>query len=263
MDGDRLVAHEILEGSVYKELIEEMKRNHPRSELVHAYSAKEYDGMRMFVTPDGLAGVVVKPDGDVASLFKNPRAGSFTKHGFDLMRLATQEGGRKEDVFDIDIPDFDARMGFRAVARVQWNDEFAPDGWPYEKYAKNNGGRPDVVFLVYDPDKVLGEFKTYTRDVKPGLEYSTYDDAVAAQSEALSKIDAAQAAMSNGGKALFEPDQDLIDLFEDLDGSGRRKARAEAELRSHPRAQKIREVNDNILDLLQELEDSKRLTINC
>jgi len=61
----------------------------------------------------------------------------------------------------------------------------------------------------------------------------------------------------------FEPDQDLIDLFEDLGAMGQRKARAETAASAHPQAQKIKEVNDNILDLLQELEDSGSLTINC
>lgn len=61
----------------------------------------------------------------------------------------------------------------------------------------------------------------------------------------------------------MSPDQDLVDLFEDLASSGQRKKRAEAAADSHPRAQQIKQVNDNILDLLEELESKGSILINC
>jgi len=45
------------------------------------------------------------------------------------------------------------RAGFRPVARIKWDDRYAPKGWDYDDNVLKqfNGGRPDIVFMVYDP----------------------------------------------------------------------------------------------------------------
>ncbi|MDN3461067.1 hypothetical protein [Rhodococcus sp. APC 3903] len=45
------------------------------------------------------------------------------------------------------------------MARLAWNDDYAPDGWDYDRFARFNGGRPDVVFMAYDPDHVGGTYE--------------------------------------------------------------------------------------------------------
>ena len=40
------------------------------------------------------------------------------------------------------------------MGRLVWNDDYAPDGWDYQQFGRFNGGRPDVVFMAYDPDRV-------------------------------------------------------------------------------------------------------------
>jgi hypothetical protein len=37
------------------------------------------------------------------------------------------------------------------VARLPWDDAFAPAGWDKAKFADYNGGEPDVVMMEYDP----------------------------------------------------------------------------------------------------------------
>lgn len=44
------------------------------------------------------------------------------------------------------------------VARLRWNDDYAPDGWDYQRFDSFNGGRPDVVFMAHDPDRVGGTY---------------------------------------------------------------------------------------------------------
>jgi hypothetical protein len=63
------------------------------------------------------------------------------------------------------------------VARLPWNDEFAPPNWDKKAFSKYSKGEPDVVFFVHDP-KYFGGAK----DVPV---VTDYDDAVRLQNEAL------------------------------------------------------------------------------
>lgn len=49
--------------------------------------------------------------------------------------------------FDTVLPRLYSDVGFRAEARLPFNEEFAPDGWDFDTYQKSNNGRPDVVFM--------------------------------------------------------------------------------------------------------------------
>ncbi|GAA3134050.1 hypothetical protein GCM10020255_008590 [Rhodococcus baikonurensis] len=50
------------------------------------------------------------------------------------------------------------------VARLAWNDDYSPDGWDYQLFDTFNGGRPDVVFMAYDPGRVGGIYNPGTAD---------------------------------------------------------------------------------------------------
>lgn len=128
--------------------------------------------MRTFVADSGDAGFAIKPDGDIVSVFSTrPGAGS------QMMNLAVQQGGRKLDAFDTYLPPFYSKAGFRAVARVRFNDEFAPPGWDVKKM-----GRPDIVFMVWDPK--------HKERYNPGdgRVYASYEDAAAAQAVEADRI---------------------------------------------------------------------------
>jgi hypothetical protein len=140
---------------------------------VHVYSASEYEGMRLFMSPDGGSGFALKGD-DIVSLFKNPGLTAKGIANTSLM-LATEQGGRRLDCFDTQLPKLYSNSGFRAVARVGWNDEYAPPGWDKSTYKEFNGGEPDVVFMVHDP--AYG--KLYTKG--DGKAVKDYDDGTAAQ----------------------------------------------------------------------------------
>lgn len=147
---------------------------------VYVYPGEDYQGMRLFLTPDGQSGFALKGD-DIVSAFKHPDA---QVKGFanSALALATQEGGRRLDAFDTVLPELYSDSGFRAVARLAWDDGMAPPDWDQQTFAKFNGGRPDVVFMVYDPDNA----QPYQPN--DGQKVESYDAAVAAQSQVLERL---------------------------------------------------------------------------
>ena len=47
---------------------------------------------------------------------------------------------------------------FVPIARLAWSDDYAPDGWDYQQFGRFNRGRPDVVFMGFDPGHVGGMY---------------------------------------------------------------------------------------------------------
>ena len=137
-------------------------------------SPEELADARLFRTESG-SGFAIKPDGDIVAVFASanePRRGSYA-----MLQAAVQAGGKKLDAFDTYLPDIYERVGFRPVARLPWNDEFAPDNWDKNTFKKHNNGEPDIVFFVHDPDYFGG-----AKDVPVVKEYA---DAVALQDKAI------------------------------------------------------------------------------
>jgi hypothetical protein len=126
------------------------KAAHKHGAAVWVYSAEEYEGMRLFMTADGLAGFALKGD-DIVSVFKNPELKTKSMSQA-LIAAAVSEGGRRLDAFDTVLPYIYSMQGFRAVARVSWDDNQAPDGWNKDDFNEYNNGEPDVVYMVYDPN---------------------------------------------------------------------------------------------------------------
>jgi hypothetical protein len=142
---------------------------------VTVYKAKEYVGKSMFISEDGKSGFAIAEDGDIVSVFS--RNGS----GHSVIEAAIAAGGRKLDCFDTKLPYIYGPHGFKAVARIKWNEEYKPVGWKKEKFSEYNQGEPDVVFMVYDPN-YTGEYKPGEGKMVPG-----YDEAGVIQHQALAK----------------------------------------------------------------------------
>jgi hypothetical protein len=104
------------------------------------------------------------------------------KAGDSILALAVQHGGRKLDAFDTVLPAIYSDNGFRAVARIPWNEEYKPEGWDKGTFKKFNGGKPDVVFMVYDPANAA--------PYKPGdgKRVASYEEGAAEQDKALKEI---------------------------------------------------------------------------
>jgi hypothetical protein len=59
------------------------------------------------------------------------------------------------------------------------------------------------------------------------------------------------------------PPQDLLEIFRDMDGSPKARKAAKAAAEAHPLSARIQEIETGFFDILEELEDSKALSINC
>jgi hypothetical protein len=232
--------------TVFRDSIQEAKANSRFGAAVYVYPADEYAGMRLFLTEDGKAGFALKGD-DIVSVFagkEHPGAAN------SVLQLATQEGGRRLDAFDTVLPNMYALHGFRAVARTKWNDDYAPDGWNKDTFKEFNNGKPDVVFMVHDPEY----FDAYTHADGPVI--AEYDDGAKAQAEALANIK--QVRQTDPPKPVS-----ALSIFTGLDKRGLAKAKAETLLAEHPDSARIKYVQENFLDILSELEDSDLVKINC
>jgi hypothetical protein len=142
------------DAGVYRQQMLELTRKNPHAASVHVYDEDEYRQMRLLVTDDGKAGVAIKAD-EIVSAFAHKDC-AHPRSVQSMIRQATALGGHRLDCFDTVLPDMYADAGFVPVARLAWNDDYAPEGWDYQLFDTFNGGRPDVVFMAYNPDRVGG-----------------------------------------------------------------------------------------------------------
>lgn len=150
---------------------------HTYGAQVEIKSAEELANARLFRTENG-SGFAIKPDGDIVAVFQS--GNELGSVGYAMIQAAVQAGGRKLDAFDTFLPGIYETAGFKPVARLPWNDEFAPDNWNKQTFKSFNNGEPDVVFFVYDPNYFGG-----AADVP---KFTDYDDAVAAQDKEIARL---------------------------------------------------------------------------
>ena len=175
---------------------------------VEIKSAEDLAQANLFRTPDG-SGFAIKPDGDVVAVFASqgePKGGSYA-----LMQAAIQAGGKKLDAFNTFLPGIYERVGFRPVARLPWNEDYAPAGWDKEVFKKYNNGEPDVVFFVHDSNYYGG-----AKDVPV---VKDYDQAVSIQDQALQSLTNPTEGFAAGGMARQEYNADRISqIARDIQG---------------------------------------------
>lgn len=131
-----------------------------RPENFSELDAERLERSTKFLSADGKSGCLVDENGDLGNVFNNsPTKGA----GSAAVLTAIERGGAKTlDCYDGFLPELYTQMGFVAVAKVKWNDDYAPPGWDYEK-----NGRPDVVIMKYrgGPRETIrsrvGSFKPY------------------------------------------------------------------------------------------------------
>lgn len=192
------------EAESFHYFISKAKLNNKYGASVYVYSQGEYKAMRLFISPDGNVGFAIKPDGDFVSAFSSSTAGK--KYRIPtVMLLGIKLGGIKLDCFNTILPNYYSMFGFRAVSKVQFDPEYAPEpykdehgfsheGWDYERFSPWQSGKPDVVYFVYDGgelgsiEKRIGKFSPYSPHVENTLEYSSMDEAGEIQLEAIGRF---------------------------------------------------------------------------
>jgi hypothetical protein len=141
-----------------------------------------------FLLDDGMTGYALNGD-NIIGVFSTP--GTPRGAAQRVLEDAVARGGRRLDGFDTYLPKIYARAGFRAVARLPFNPEYAPSveggslaNWSVGRMraagrrvgAANDWGSPDVVFMVYDPANASPDTDNVIGD---------YDDGILAQDAAL------------------------------------------------------------------------------
>jgi hypothetical protein len=132
----------------YEDAIEHEMRGHPREGFLTFYPANKIQSERMIpiLENDGQTGVLVWNHGDgrieMAGGFNNS---SVPGAGMDLLR-------RTRDQYHVNFIEcfepldkkYAKELGFHEISRDEWNDEYAPAAWDYDKM-----GRPSVVYMGY------------------------------------------------------------------------------------------------------------------
>lgn len=125
---------------LFSSALEEARQNNPHGLMVSGKTVEELSqpGTRTFMSADNMAGMLVTPDGDIEAVFKNPKSDA-RQAVTPLLITAVENGGRKLDCYGIGLVKKYNKNGFEAVAKIPFNEEYAPDGWTY--------GKPDVYVL--------------------------------------------------------------------------------------------------------------------
>ena len=106
----------------FSNCINAAKASHPAAvgDCVYTYEVEEYQQMRLFVTPDGTAGVAVKDNGDMVSVFSASKKEAPEKQGRrvpSLLALAVNEGAIKGDCHGSFLTRLYGTFGFWLAAR--------------------------------------------------------------------------------------------------------------------------------------------------
>lgn len=144
--GFNLNIHHINNNQAFYNAIMSAKDENDHSAFLTSYEQDDYKDMELFIVNAGAAGMAIKNDGDIVSVFKNPdmaKKDDIDKINRILLLTAVKNGGLKMDCFDGFLPSLYCRYGFRPVCKLKFNDEYAPEGWNFER-----DGRPDVVFMA-------------------------------------------------------------------------------------------------------------------
>ncbi len=182
--GSFLVTH-AGRGDDFARAIARSAAEHPFGTSVTVKPAEFYSdpANKVFLSPDHLAGAVVTPEGELVSVFRHPKG---SKEDIKAILREANTHVTKGDAYDIKggLPSYYAKQQQVPVARVAWDDAFAPPNWDYAAH-----GRPDVVYMVRDPDGVLGVkgAEDYNK-IREKVPLMSYDDAVKAQSEGVERV---------------------------------------------------------------------------
>jgi GNAT superfamily N-acetyltransferase len=164
----------------------------------------DYEGYELLMAGDGLAQAAISPDGELGSVVRGPNGKAADVDA--VIRAAIATGKVKWlNGFDTILPSLYNNYGFEAVARLAFVDEYRPDGWDFNAYAKFNAGRPDVVFMAL----VGASPVPYERNGKHIPVVSSYDDAVRLTKERHAQAQKGGLMFQNGDVSILNPSEKI------------------------------------------------------
>lgn len=146
--------------------------------MVDVHSVREYRKMKCYLSASGNAGVAIKRNGDVVSVFSSAKGSNAMGK---LIPFAVEMGGKKLDCYangrNGGLASMYARYGARATGKVAFNSEYAPADWDGKSY-------PNVVAMVL-PKSVDDVINRYDPKRSVNLnrlkEYDDYDEMINAR----------------------------------------------------------------------------------
>jgi hypothetical protein len=110
------------------------------------------DSYRFFLSEGGDVGFYIRDDGYGGGFFRHPDANEIHGAAHSSLLAMFQHGMRYADAFDIGLSDIYQRAGMRPAARLPFDPQYAPPGYPPDRLRQYNDGAPDVVSWYYNPD---------------------------------------------------------------------------------------------------------------
>ena len=150
------------------------------------------EGGKLFMSKDGMAGAYVKTNGYMGGLFKHPDS-KLKGVSKPLQDLRSKEGGTYFDAYATKLEDIYVANGFKPIARVPFNEEFAPEGWDAPDSPLRN--KPDVVFFVKGEGKV-GDGKMFDNYTE-AENYTAAEAAKNAEANKKAKVDEASGEVNS------------------------------------------------------------------
>lgn len=136
-----------------------------RKQFLSPYTEEEFNAMRLFKLKNYKVGYAIKSDGDIIGVHNNEGISGL---GEALMKSAIKNGGTKLDHFDGYLTGLYSRTGFNKVVHIdEWNEEYAPNGWEYEKVNifsprfSAYANKPEIRKLADNPKAIAAIAKNY------------------------------------------------------------------------------------------------------
>lgn len=176
---------EVEDKQEFADAIKAAKKANPHGGAVDEHSIEELKEFKTFLSKNGMAGVAVKPDGDITAVFKNSE---YKARGAvnDLIITARQNGGVKMDCYGKALVNKYEACGYVPVARVEFNADYVSDPWLLET-------KPDVYVLMKNTDDIQTvirkngskSYKLSSQEELDGLKTFDYDEALNYRDELL------------------------------------------------------------------------------
>ena len=168
--------------------IKNAKNANANGACVDTHPKGELETFKLFLSDDNMAGVAVKPDGDITAVFKN--SNSQAKGAVnDLIITARQNGGDKMDCYGKFLVNSYEKCGYVPVARIPFNADYVDDPFLLKT-------QPDVYAMMKNTDDIStvikkNSTKAYKLSSQTDLDdlptFTDYDEALKYRDELLAE----------------------------------------------------------------------------
>ena len=228
---------------LFSTALEEARQKNPHGLMVSGKTVEELSqpGTRTFMSADNMAGALVTADGDIEAVFKDPRSKA-KQAATSLLITAVENGGRKLDCYGEDLVYTYNGRGFEAVARIPFNEEYAPDGWTYGKKnvyvmkLRDGVTAQDIANRLTVPEENGGFHKQTLQELGNLPVFDDYDEALAYRDSLLTtpaETGNIPELMPTANQSVQEPIPTLADHPNTVGAAQRQFDRPEVASQSH------------------------------